>query len=76
MFLFHQATEDDPTTLDDAITALEGLTAQSEIWFRAYMDCFERRQRIRIREEPKPILDGPIRVNDTDDPAIQAVLGA
>jgi hypothetical protein len=23
MFLFHQATEDDPTTLDDAITALK-----------------------------------------------------
>ena len=75
LYLVHRAQNDDPDALDDAISALESLRAHSDFWYRVYMDCLTRRQRLKIREEPKPILSGPIRVNDPDDPAVQAILG-
>lgn len=75
LFLYHRATDENYTKLDEAITALDSIKAYSKVWKEAYMECLKRRQLLKIREEPRPILDGPIRVNDPEDPAVQLFLG-
>ena len=78
LFLYAAAqTMKDPDhlrgTLDEAIWALEPLAPLNDIWRNMHVEASAQRQKLDARREV-PFIDGPLRVNDTDDPAVQAVL--
>jgi hypothetical protein len=60
-------------TLDEAIWVLEPLAPLNDIWRNMHVEASAHRQKLDARREI-PFIDGPVRVNDAADPAVQAIL--
>lgn len=65
--------EQESALLDRAILALEPLARVGPAWGNMHRECLTRRQKIDVPQE-LPFVDGPVSVNDPDDPAVQAVI--